>query len=188
MLNITLAALLALGLGSSGATCSEASPNTDYHLQDVCSSSLKGSLAYSVTFKASLSPAPAAQQVMMYQFNDRWLLRIAGYRWKPGSEAVTRRNTVNISETDAELVIKAITMEALDELSKRPFFGDENVICTDGATLEVAMGQGGRHLTAAQHSCAPKSEMNELAAVLQELALKYDRGFDGLLSGLDNGR
>lgn len=187
MLNLALAALFAIGLGSSGEICLQDNPNTDYHLSDVCSASFKGSPAYAVTFQASLSPAPASQQVMMYRFNESWLLRVAGYRWKPGGEVLTRRNTLSISDADAELVTRAITSETLEVLSKRPFFGDENVVCLDGARLEVAMGHEGRHLTAAQHSCAPKSEMNGLAALFRELVLKYDRGFDGLLSGLEGG-
>jgi len=184
---LELVLVLSAGLGSPALACSETPSSSGYHISDVCSASLEGAPAYSATFGASLSPEPASQQVMIYRRGDAWFMRIAGYRWERGSTVVTRRrDDIAVSDVDAQALVSRLTRRALKQLSELPYYGSEDVICTDGASLELAMASGGRKFRAAQHSCAGKTRMNEIATIFRQIALKYDPEFADLLSGLKN--
>ena len=185
MIELAYVVLLNASIASSGTDCPDDFSSNDYHTANVCAPWLKSKAAYSATFRGSMSPRPAAQQVMIYRSDDAWIMRIAGYHWDRKGAVVTRRREIAISDADAGVIVDHMTAESLDRLSKRPYFGSETVICTDGAQYELAMASGGRKHLAKQHSCAGSTELNETAALLRDLALKYDPSFDGLLSGLD---
>lgn len=113
-------------------------------------------------------------------------MRISGYSWKSGGPVLTRRNEVEISATDASLVTRRMTESAIKRLSDLPYYGSKDAICMDGSSYRLEMAQNGLRHTAAQHSCAGKTEINEITALFRELAVKYDSEFEGLLSGLKN--
>ncbi len=69
-------------------------------------------------------------------------------------------------------------------LSALPYYGPEDVVCTDGSSIELAFSADGKRYAADQHSCAGKTEINRIAAKFRELALKYDPDFTDLLYGL----
>ncbi|MGI9375467.1 MAG: hypothetical protein ACR2PC_05095 [Tsuneonella suprasediminis] len=188
MLITMVAGLLITSANSADIACPAVDPGRDYHLEDVCGELSEGGPAYSATVRASMSPPPASQQVMVYRTGGVWMMRIAGYRyrWKSGGEVVTRRREIALSDDDAEDLVRRLTEADLRHLGQLPFYGSENVICTDGASLELAIGMAGRKSKAAQHSCAGKTELRQLAAAFRQLALKYDPEFEGLLSGLRN--
>lgn len=184
MLDLVFAGILSAGLGSSGIPCAEDTDSPEYHLSDVCDPLLDGAPAYSATFRASLSPQPASQQVMVYRLDGEWFIRIAGYRWERGGEVVTRRHDIAVSTADVDVLVSRLSKSSIEHLGAQPYYGSENVICTDGANLELAMSLEGRKFLAAQHSCAGKTGINEITAIFRQLALRYDPAFDGLLAGL----
>lgn len=187
MLDLVFASSLSSAALTSGAACPDDFVSAEYHLADVCSAWLKGAPAYSATFRASLNPRPASHQVLIYRRDDTWFMRIAGYRrGLSGSEVVTRRNEVAVSDVDVEALASRVTKASLERLSAMPYYGSENMICTDGADLQLAMSSTGKKYVAAQHSCAGKTEINEIAATFRQLALKYDPDFAGLLTGLQD--
>ena len=91
---------------------------------------------------------------------------------------------LEISAADADEIIQRITVNHLEQLRERPFYGSANAICLDGASYELAMASEGAELTARQHSCAGKTELNQTADLLRRIAIKYDPEFAGLLNGL----
>lgn len=178
---------LSLAMAATASTiCLPAEEASDDYLQDVCDPLLEGSPAYSATYRVSLSPRPASQQVMVYQRDGSWHMSIAGYRWERGGAIDTRRHDVEISEADAKMIIDRITKPLMERLQSLPYYGisDVIVVCTDGANYTVEMAEDGQRYAASQHSCAEKTELNETMALFRSLALKYDPEFDGLLSGL----
>ena len=150
---------------------------------DVCDSWLEGGSAYSATMTASLTPPPATQQVVVYQFEGNWFLHAEGYRWN-GSLIETRRNDVPISQADAATIRDELTTAYLATLAEKPFYGSPNVICTDGAPIELAAASAGSRHAARQHSCAGQTQLTQTAALFRELAIRYDPGFEGYLSFL----
>lgn len=177
-------ATTALGIGDPA--CPEVVDPDDYHLSDICNSLLADYPAYSATYQASLSPEPASQQVMLYLGEDGWVMRIAGYRWTPGGgEVVTRRFEVSISDDDAQQLVDRLSETTMQRLRELPYYGSDDVICTDGANTEIATALDGMKIAAAQHSCAGRTEINEIAAAFRELALRYDPAFEDLLSGFE---
>jgi hypothetical protein len=183
--SLLVAALLGANSGAFETACS-ADTSEDHHLEDVCNEVLKGAPAYSVTYRRSLSPEPASQQVMVYRLGDRWYVYVAGYLKGHGSVVETRRNDLPISDADAEKLVSRLTVEGLRQLSLSPYYGREDVVCTDGASLELEMARSGRKFKAEQHSCAGKTRLNEIAALFRQLALKYDPQFKTLLSGFQD--
>ena len=176
---------MASGASGDAVPCTSQEELDSSHLLDVCDSSIGSGPAYSVTFEASLSPPPAAQQINLVQREEGWVLQIAGYDWQPGTGLVTtRRNVMEIPAADAQTLVDRIE-EASDRLAKLSFYGDPLAICTDGATTEIAIGADGKRRSFSQHSCSPKSELQEIASEFHAVALKYDPGFDGMLGGLD---
>ncbi|WP_379920938.1 hypothetical protein [Erythrobacter sp. R86502] len=173
--------------GASEISCADVRSTPEYHLLDACDPYLAGNTAYSITYRASLSPGPASQQVMIYRTDDGWFMNISGYRWDPGSPViVTRRNEIAISLDEFEQLSDRLTDASINKLASLPYYGAKDVICTDGANYEVAVAKGGKKLIAEQHSCAGKTEINEIAAAFRELALAHDPEFENLLSGLKN--
>lgn len=152
----------------------------------MCSKFLDGRPAYSVTWRASLSPWPATQQVMIFDHENRWRIWIVGYRWGgDGTSAVqTRTNEITITEEDARSLFAAMSDSTMARLAAQPYYGDDRRICMDGARLELAKAEEGQKRVAAQHSCAGKTELNEIAGAFRKFALKYDPDFEGLLSAL----
>jgi len=138
---------------------------------DVCDSWLEGGSAYSATMTASLTPPPATQQVVVYQFEGNWFLHAEGYRWN-GSLIETRRNDVPISQADAATIRDELTTAYLATLAEKPFYGSPNVICTDGATIELAAASAGSRHAARQHSCAGQTQLTQTAALFRELAIR----------------
>jgi len=186
LLDMMLAGIMSAATGSTGAACPEDAPVSEYHLWDVCDELLEGAPAYSVTYRESLSPGPASQQVMLYRLDSVWFIRVAGYRGEWGGPVETRRHEMIVSDADAEAVVGRLTRDSLEQLDALPYYGSKHAICMDGASLELAMASRGRRFAAAQHSCAGKTAMNDIAAIFRALALKYDSGFEGLLSGFKN--
>ncbi|QWC56245.1 hypothetical protein F7D01_03315 [Erythrobacter sp. 3-20A1M] len=178
-----LAFSLAMSAAATWAACPEDIPAGDF-LFDVCEAPSDLSAAYSATMRASLKPAPAAQQVTIFRDDGKWRMRVVGYRWTLGAETVSRQNEFEISDRDAEVIIDRMSSDAIEELAQRPYFGREGVICTDGSSYELAIASRDRRLAAKQHSCAGKTELNKTAAVFRRIALKYDPAFDGMLDGL----
>ena len=187
MYSLLIAALLGVNSDAFEAACS-ATASEGYHLEDVCSEVLEGAPAFSVTYRRSLSPEPASQQVMIYRLKGQWYLRVAGYHWGPGNVVETRRNDLSISDADAELLVRRLTVEEVRRLSLLPYYGREDVVCTDGASLKLEIAFSGRKFKAAQHSCAGKTRLSETAALFRQLALKYDPHFKALLSGFQESR
>ncbi|MDZ4138767.1 MAG: hypothetical protein U1D66_07795 [Erythrobacter sp.] len=124
---------------SSGTGCKVGLMEGDYHLIDVCDPIISGENAYSVTYQASLSPEPASQQVAVYTVDGEWFVRIAGYRWR-GDKVETRRRDLPISAADAEALIKKTNPSIIQRLSKLPYYGADDLICTDGASLHLGSG------------------------------------------------
>ena len=165
--------------------CAEYEQVEPGHLSNVCSPWPEGDVAYSATIQASLVPQPAAQQVMVYRLDGQWFIRIAGYHWEPGTSViVTRRNEVPISAEDAAMIAARVDAATLSRLAERPYYGSDLVICTDGASLELAAASNGSRQSARQHSCAGETEMNEISALFRELAIKYDSESAEYLGGL----
>ncbi len=182
---LSLATILLNVTASSGAACSETKTATDHHLASVCAPYLGGASAYSVTYHGSLTPKPASQQVMVHKADDTWFVRMAGFRWEPGSsKVVTKRNELEITDGEAKALIGKWTKASLERLSALPYYGSDDVICMDGASIELAMAEQNRKYRAAQHTCAGKTEITVIAADFRQLALKYDADFEGLLTGL----
>tara|TARA_B100001179_G_C18442840_1_gene339585 strand:- start:16 stop:579 length:564 start_codon:yes stop_codon:yes gene_type:complete len=185
MIDILLATILASESSLVATACPVNEERQTGHLFSVCDPILEGGRAYSVTFEASLSPEPAAQQVALYKRSGLFFLRIAGFRWESGSSLVTtRRNEIAISKEDALSLVDLFDDARLKRLSQLSYYGDPLIVCSDGAETEVATASDGRTQSFAQHTCAAKSELNEVASVFREVALKYDPGFEGMLTGL----
>jgi hypothetical protein len=176
------AAVAAQGNSTIGP-CTDALEFDGGHLSDVCTEWLEGNNAYSATMRASISPQPASQQVMLYRMEGAWFMRVAGYRWEPGSAVETRRREFPVSDGDAQVIVDRMTIAHLDELGELLYYGSENVICTDGASYELAMAINGQRRNARQHSCAGKTELHQTAAIFRQIALKYDPEFAGMLRG-----
>lgn len=175
---------LVLATATSTATppCEATTQRDDYHLSDVCDEIVHGEEAYSATFRASLVPRPASQQVLIYRQDGSWRLRAAGYRWN-GGLVMTRRNDVEISSEDAERIRQSVTADHLARLARLPFYGSDDVICTDGATTELAASWGEERHSARQHSCAGDTELTTTATLFREIAIKYDPNLEGFLTG-----
>jgi len=152
-----------------------------YHTQDVCSAWIEREEAYSVTVHASLLPEPASQQILLYQHERKWKLRVAGFRWKWGGEVSTRRNEFVINAEDAHALIDQFSDGNLSRLRTLPYYGEPNRICMDGSKLELAKAVAGQRSWVSQHSCAGATDMNAIAALFRQTALKYDPECDGLL-------
>lgn len=171
---------------TAGVACTDADTMADDgHLANVCSPFLDGKSAYSVTFVASLTPGPSSQQIMVYQSGDAWMMRVAGFKWTRGTGAVvTKRNEFKISDEDASQLVGKLTVGSLERLGAMPYYGREDVICMDGASLELTFADQQVKHRAAQHSCAGRTEFNEIAAAFRQVAVKYDAEFEALLNGL----
>ncbi|MBH1942650.1 hypothetical protein I5L01_00260 [Erythrobacter sp. YJ-T3-07] len=167
-----------------GTPCEQVAAQESYSgPMDVCDPLLEGANAYSATMRASLTPRPAAKQVMVYQRDGEWFLHAEGYRWE-GSLVETRRNDMPISPADAAAIGKEMNTASLAALAQVPYYGFPNVICTDGSTIELAAAIEGARYAARQHSCAAPQQLERTAALFRELAIKYDPAFEGYLSGL----
>ncbi|WP_143738133.1 hypothetical protein [Erythrobacter donghaensis] len=188
MIGIILAGFLPLAAAGAGEiSCADVRSTPEYHLSDACDPFLAGNTAYSITYRASLSPMPASQQVMIFRTDDGWFMSISGYRWDPDTQVVvTRRNEVAISFDEFRQLSDRLTEASINKLASLPYYGARDVICTDGAKYEIAVAKGGKKLIAEQHSCAGKTEINEIAAAFRDLALTHDPEFENLLSGLKN--
>lgn len=184
LLNLAYAAIMNASVTNFGTVCPDQFESIGFHLADICFAAENGGPAYSVTYAASLIPPPASQQVMVYQTGDGWKMWIAGYRWMPGGAVVTRRQEISISTADAHTISGMVTIQRLMRLSELPFYGSEDVICLDGATLSLAMSVDGKRYSAEQHSCAKKGALNETAAVFRDIAIKYEPEFSDLLDWL----
>ncbi|WP_338447162.1 hypothetical protein V5F89_05075 [Pelagerythrobacter marensis] len=185
MLHSMISAFLVLSAGSFEEECVNERRSVDYHLADVCDPAFGDGPVYSATFAASLTPPPASQQVVIYRLEGEWFVRIAGFRWKAG-EVVTRRLERPIADSDAAEISERITGAALRRLGALPYYGADDAICSDGASLTLETARNGKRISASQHSCAGKTELNDLADAFRSLALKYDPESSGLLSGLSN--
>ena len=183
MIDLLAASLLASAGGASWVACPVEKTDETQHLLEVCDPVVEGARAYSATFRASLTPPPAAQQVTIFERGGEWFMHVAGYSWQPGNAVATRRNDTPIAAEDA-LAIIAQLEEAGDRLAQLSYYGAPNVICTDGARTELASAMAGQRSAFAQHSCAGKSELHEIAAAFRSLAIKYDPEFEGMLYGL----
>lgn len=186
VLDLVLGSLLATFVGEPTNDCQPRVGDEDYHLMDVCDELLEEAPAYSATFRSSLSPLPASQQVMVYQVESRWFVRIAGYNWDANGAVRTSRNDIAILSDDAELLVSQLTSETFERLRGLHYYGSPDQVCMDGANMEIAMASAGRRYAVSQHSCAGQSEIFEIAASFRDLALKYDPSFQGLLAGLQN--
>lgn len=183
MLALVFSFALAGGTAPLGTPCELDAEAELSHPMNVCESWLEGGSAYSATMTASLTPPPATQQVVVYQFEGDWFLHAEGYRWK-GSLIETRRNDMPISEADAAAIRDKLTTAYLATLAEQPFYGSPNVICTDGATIELAAASAGSRHAARQHSCAGQTQLTKTAALFRAMAIRYDPGFEGYLSFL----
>ena len=184
--NAVLLAAMLSGLATDGSACPENFDESD-HLMDVCADYLDDTAAYSATWLGSLSPRPAEQQVAVFRYEGKWFVRVAGYRWKPGTSLVEyRRNEIQISEEDSDAIAALMSDAKLKELSSIKYYGSDYVFCTDGASFRLDMARAGQRKEVAQHSCAGKTEINRVMSEFRNLALKYDPEFDGMLTGLKN--
>lgn len=186
MLIQAISILLSAGIATSTPECSSEIEAAEYHLSDVCDPLLEGAEAYSATFRASLVPSPASQQVLVYRADaDGWFVRIAGYNWTDDI-VVTRRRDLPISDDDAAQISALITEVTFERLSALPYYGSPDIVCTDGANLQLAMVLNGQRNFVAQHTCAGRTEINDLSEAFRSLAIKYDPESLGLLNGLAN--
>lgn len=184
MIDLMLAAILTASASSSVAACPADGETGSDHLFDVCHPAAQDGPAYSATFSASLSPQPSHQQVTLFKADGTWTVRAAGYKWKPGGAFETRRNEFAISDEDARALVGRLDDETRERLSNLTYYGAPTVICTDGARTEIAVASGGQRHSFAQHSCAGKTELHEVAEAFRKVVLKYDPLFDGMLDGL----
>ncbi len=174
-------------IASAAATPCSVEDEADDHLSDVCAPFLEGAPAYGVTVQGSLIPRPAAQQVLIYQMDGEWLIRISGYRWQPGTSQIeTRRTVLPISDEDAQRLIERMNDDAFERLQARPYYGSEDSICTDGSRHEVAKASAGSANRATLHSCGLNDELKAIARQFREVAIKYDPEFDGMLRMLND--
>ena len=164
--------------------CDDYEDNGAYHAVDLCDSRYEDVPAYAVTYRGSLIPEPASQQVAVYQIDGAWFVGISGYSWRPGQPVVTLRHERPISAEDAvELtaLLSAPTFERLDELG---YYGSTGLICMDGASLRISSRTDGAVTTVGQHTCAGKTEFSQIAGRFRETALRYAPEFANLLDGL----
>lgn len=184
---LSLALIASLPAGS--VPCSEKETLADpdnWHLSDACANYLEGgdeTPTYSATFLASLNPQPASQQVLIFRRDDQWHMRIAGYRWRFTSLVEHRRNELAISDADANALVALMDNATLERLAAQPYYGSGDVICMDGASFQLDRAERGQSFSAAQHSCAGSTQINEIFASFRAVAVKYDAGFDGFLRG-----
>ena len=183
MLAFIVPVALAAQAAPTGTPCEQDAEAEASRPMDVCEPLLEGGTAYSATMAASLTPPPAAQQVVVYRLDGEWFLHAEGYRWN-GSLVETRRNDVPISEADADAIREQLTTPYIATLAQQPFYGSPNVICTDGSTIELATAIDGVRHAARQHSCAGSTDLTRTAALFRDIAIKYDPRFEGYLSGL----
>ncbi len=141
---------------------------------------------YTATWRGSLSTKPAAQQVAIYRDADnRWHIRMAGYRWGGENEAtVTRQREMTLTKGEAEPIQQSVTLEKIEELAKLPVYGQEARLCLDGASLELTYAKNGRMASVWRHSCSDDFSIDELTAKFRTLALLKDPEFEGLLRGI----
>lgn len=185
MLGLILSALLTAPMGSAPRPCAvEEEGDVSGHLEQVCSEIIGGAPTYAVTFRASLAPQPAAQQVLLYRLDGAWMLRVAGYRWQPGGPVETRRHELPIAARDAEALAALLDDADFDRLGQLFYYGRPDAVCSDGSSVTLARSVGGMVREAGQHSCAGKTEVHRIAAAFRRVALRYDPAFDGLLAGL----
>lgn len=176
--------LVASGLSGGVSECPERL-DTGHHISNVCTGYHEGASAYSATWSASLNPKPAQQQVMIFRYEGEWRMRIAGYRWEWGTSLVEhRRNDVAISDEDANSIIELMDDKTLERLAAQPYFGSDTLICTDGAGYRLEKAKDSQRHFAAQHSCAGRTQVNEIFGKFREIALKYDPEFEGFLAGM----
>ena len=185
---MSLALIARLPAGS--VPCSEKETLADpdnWHLSDVCANYLENggvTPTYSATFLASLNPQPASQQVLIFRRDDQWHMRVAGYLWRPGRSLVEhRRNEFAISDADANALAALMDDASLERLAAQPYYGSGDIICVDGARFQLDRAERGQRFSAAQHSCAGSTQINEIFASFRAVAVKYDAGFDGFLRG-----
>ena len=184
MIDMMFAAVLAASASTTVAACPDEGEMGSDHLFDVCHTAAQDAPAYSATFSASLSPQPSHQQVTLFKAGGQWTVRAAGYKWNPGSAFETRRHEFAISDEDAQALIDRLDDATRERLSQLTYYGAPLVICSDGARTEIAMTSGRQRQSFAQHSCAGKSELHEVAEAFRSVALKYDPQFEGMLGGL----
>lgn len=172
---------LALLLSASMVPC-PAEIEPDPHLSDICDPHLDSDQAYSVTVQASMSPDPASQQVILYRSEGEWRLRIAGFRWVPGTSlVVTRRNDIAISDEDAEYIIREMDSDTLAELAQVGIMGGGNQICMDGAEADLSMARDGQFVSVRRHSCAYGRDIRNILAEFRAVALRNDPDALGML-------
>lgn len=186
MLSSIAYALLMASAGGTSAECGDADRDNDYHLTSVCDAWLEGAPAYSATVRASLIARPASQQVTIVRHEGEWLMLVAGFQWNKDGSVATRRVERVISDEEGERIASLFSGETFERLGELHHYGSEDVICMDGASYELAAGRGGRKVTARQHSCAGKTEINAIMSKFRVLALKYDPDSEGLLYWLKN--
>ena len=156
-----------------------------YHAPHACEYLNYSSIAYTATYRASLIPRPGRQQIVVYQHNDGWRMRLAGYSWEIDTNTViTRRRELDLSEEDVKKIPLHINYQKLDDLAEEPYYGSGDLICLDGAELEIAIAEDGRFASAARHTCSNFRSVDQLTNILWELAIQKDPSFEGLLYAL----
>lgn len=169
------------------ADCEPVEAEWGDHLLSVCDKNFNGEPTYSATVRASLRSPPASQQVLLYRLDGEWFVRIAGYSDKDGAIS-TRRTDVPVTEAEAQSFIRLLTPATFERLSRLEYYGEKNIVCTDGSNYELAFAQGGRTVSALQHSCAGNSELFEIVARFRKLAIAHDRKSRGMLYWLGRER
>lgn len=185
MFNWVIAVVMGMTGTSHAEECASRAGPDDYHLLDICQTAFQEGAIYTATVSASMTARPASQQVAIYRFDDRWYIRIAGFRSEEGV-VTTRRRELPIPDSDVERIAGLMNDDVLRQLAALPFYGSDDMICLDGSTLAVMKIEHGRRLRGSQHSCAGRTDINVLAGEFRALALKHDPEFAGSLSGLSN--
>lgn len=180
MLGVAWAVILNASASGAAAACPP-DEHTEHHLSDVCASHLGGAPAYAVTMRGSLIPKPASQQILIYEFEDQWYIRVAGFRWER-AVVETRRVEIPIDEEDAAILVALVSDAKLERLAELPYYGEEGIFCMDGEAFELAKAQSGQRRFARQHSCAGTGELSSVAAEFRRVALEYDPESEGLLT------
>ncbi len=185
MFQYALAMLAQAAAPTPAEDCAANAKQDGYHLVDVCSDWIEGRPAYAATYRASLIPRPASQQVLVYKSEDGWRMRVAGYVWDRDKQSIqTKRSEFDISAETVRIVTEAVNVQTIQSLKKLHYYGSPDVICTDGAKYSVAMAQGNMRYSASQHSCADPSQLHQTMALFRDIAIKHDPSFDGMLYGL----
>ena len=185
MFQYVLAMLAQASAPTPAEDCAAFARQEGYHLADVCSDWIDGKIAYAATYQASLVARPGAQQVLIYESSDGWMMRIAGYRRDAKTGTVlTKRRDIPLDYGSREAIQLIVNMQTIEDMGKLPYYGSNDVICTDGAKYEVAMATEGRRFSASQHSCADPSRLHEVMGLFRAIALANDPDFNGFLTGL----